>query len=300
MTKKNTEHTADAGETPPARSTGYLTLDPEAAKEAYQADLELCQAILIPYDKRVVKDGVVVQESDYARVPHRVKVKDRWITEYVDAPRKSAFRKLARLYNVSTEITEKTKEPHRDGSYSWHYTVKATAPNGVYTEGEGSCTSTEKNNMRQHDVRATAHTRAKSRAISDLIGFGQVSAEEFTGTDEAPTPPRQANTPHPHKKTQSNKEKPQKTGTKNKPRKKGQPEPPTPPCDVYVDNIVSTLEVNGLQVDGVLDIQKTGNQVNIRPPGDIEEDTWESYDSILGHMKGRWNRKQHRWEVTLK
>ena len=31
----------------------------------------------------------------------------------------------------------------------------------------------------ENDVRGTAHTRAKNRAISDLIGAGEVSAEEI-------------------------------------------------------------------------------------------------------------------------
>ena len=113
-------------------------LDPQAAKAAYQAYLELCQAILIPYDKRIVKNGVVVQESDYARISQRKQVDGKWITEYVDAPKKSAWRKLGRFYGVSTEIMEKTKEEHPGGSFSWHYTVKATA-DGVTQDKSKGC-----------------------------------------------------------------------------------------------------------------------------------------------------------------
>jgi len=44
-------------------------LDPEQAKEAYTAYLKLCQAILVPYDKRIVdENGVIRQESDYVRI----------------------------------------------------------------------------------------------------------------------------------------------------------------------------------------------------------------------------------------
>jgi len=155
-------------------------LDPEQAKEAYTAYLKLCQAILVPYDKRIVdENGVIRQESDYVRIAQKKKVDGKWITEYVDAPKKSAFRKLAKFYGVSTEILEKSKEVHEDGSYTWHYSVKAIAPSGTFTTGEGDCTSSEKGGKSEHDTRATAHTRAKSRAISDLIGFGQVSAEEY-------------------------------------------------------------------------------------------------------------------------
>jgi len=156
-------------------------LDPEQAKEAYTAYLKLCQAILVPYDKRIVdENGVIRQESDYVRIAQKKKNdQGQWITEYVDAPKKSAFRKLAKFYGVSTEILEKSKEIHENGSYTWHYSVKAIAPSGTFTTGEGDCTSSEKGGKSEHDTRATAHTRAKSRAISDLIGFGQVSAEEY-------------------------------------------------------------------------------------------------------------------------
>ena len=34
--------------------------------------------------------------------------------------------------------------------------------------------------VNEHDILATAETRAKNRAISDLVGGGSVSAEEIT------------------------------------------------------------------------------------------------------------------------
>lgn len=56
---------------------------------------------------------------------------------------------------------------------------RATAPNGQYMDGDGACDTWEKGYPNSlHDTRATAHTRAKNRAISDLAGFGEISAEE--------------------------------------------------------------------------------------------------------------------------
>ena len=166
-------------------------LNPEQAALAYKAYNQLCQSILIPYDERIVdENGVVRQESDYVRIKQSKKDDSgKWITEWVDAPKKSAWRKLAKFYGVSTSIVEKNREDHENGSYTWHYTVLASTPNGISQDGEGSCTSSEKGGKSEHDTRSTAHTRAKSRAISDLIGFGQVSAEEM---EQGPTekPPR--------------------------------------------------------------------------------------------------------------
>lgn len=278
---------------------GYLALDLEAAKEAHRADLEFYRAILIPYEKRVTQDGVVVQESDYARVPRRVKVKGRWVTEYVDAPKRSAFRKLARFYNVCTEITEKTKERHGDGSYSWHYTVRASARNGVYTEGDGSCTSTEKVDMREHDVRATAHVRAENRAISGLLGFGQVSAEEFTGIDG---PPKRVMRRQLGRKVPSQGEVKTtgwgKSKSKGEKMKKGQVAGSLP--GPGVENITMTLEVNGLRVDGYLEVIEAVDKVHIRPPKDIEENAWSRYEAVLVNMNASWNEGAHRWEVPCK
>jgi hypothetical protein len=46
--------------------------------------------------------------------------------------------------------------------------------------GIGTCSTTERKFSKpEHDILAIAHTRAKNRAISDLIGLGEVSAEEL-------------------------------------------------------------------------------------------------------------------------
>ena len=263
-------------------------LDPKAAKRAYHAYLELCQAILVPYDRRIVKDGVVVQESDYARIPVRRQVDEKWVTELVDAPRKSAFRKLAKFYGVSTEILEKYKETHPDGSYTWHYTVKATAPNGVSQDGEGSCTSTEKGGKSEHDTRATAHTRAKSRAISDLIGFGQVSAEEYHNYEEDTTP-----------------RKPVEVDAKPvEPLRQGgvaEPEPPRaeePVLDSAEETVKATLMANGLETHHLL-IYGYGSRQSrvIRVEPEPGFDNWDEYDHILRLLKGTWNNLELRWEV---
>jgi len=270
----------------PRAAPGTLlpVLNPGAAREAYQAYLELCQAILVPYDKRIVRDGVVVQESDYARIPVRRQVSGRWVTEYVDAPKKSAWRKLARFYGVSTEIVEKHRETHPDGSYTWHYTVRASA-GGVSTDGEGSCTSTEKGGRSEHETRATAHTRAKSRAISDLIGFGQVSAEEY-GTYEGDLPPKPVEAAA------------VVTQTPEEPRAEPRPEPGMkvkPEAAAAEDTVRATLAANGLDTGSLL-IYRYANVVRVEPqPG--SEDQWEKCDRVIKLLKGTWIDDQLSWEV---
>jgi hypothetical protein len=71
-----------------------------------------------------------------------------------------------------------------DGSDNYVYTVtyRATAPNGRSAVGDGTCAAAEKQRGRMkatdHNVRSHAHTRAWNRAVSNLVGFGEVSAEE--------------------------------------------------------------------------------------------------------------------------
>ena len=112
--------------------------------------------------------------------------------------KKSAWRKYATAFNLSDDIIK--EEEIRDENQQiitskiW---VKCTAPNGRSTVGMGVCSIFDKINKKdntqptnfelrkrfsnaEHDIPSTAHTRAKNRAISDMIGAGEVSAEEMS------------------------------------------------------------------------------------------------------------------------
>lgn len=95
--------------------------------------------------------------------------------------KKAGWRKFATFYNLTDKITEETRIPTENGSFLWKFKVECTAPNGRTAEGVAMCSSTEKSGKRiEHDTYATAHTRAKNRAISDMIAAGEVSAEEMS------------------------------------------------------------------------------------------------------------------------
>jgi len=96
--------------------------------------------------------------------------------------KKSGFRKIATFFGLTDKITEKERVEMKDG-FLWRFTVDAIAPNGRITQGVGSCDSRERKFAHvEHDVYATAHTRAKNRAISDMVAGGEVSAEEMEQT----------------------------------------------------------------------------------------------------------------------
>lgn len=96
---------------------------------------------------------------------------------------KSAWRKLAVAYGVNVELSDEVAQRDDDGALlRVHCTVRATAPNGRFADGLGSCDATERKfSHLEHDVRATAYTRAANRACADLFGLGEVSAEEVQG-----------------------------------------------------------------------------------------------------------------------
>jgi len=95
--------------------------------------------------------------------------------------KKSAWRKYAKAFNLSCEIIDKIVERGEDGKIQYaDFVVRATAPSGRYAEAWASCSRTERTFSHDQDIAATAQTRAENRAISDLIGAGEVSAEEMT------------------------------------------------------------------------------------------------------------------------
>jgi len=122
-----------------------------------------------------------------------------------DFKKKSAWRKLAAAFRISDEIIdEKLIYDDDDQIVRARYRVRCTLPNGRSAEAIGVCSIFDKiryhsNNPQkpadeetpsnfklrgrfstaEHDVPSTAHSRAKNRAISDLIGAGEVSAEEL-------------------------------------------------------------------------------------------------------------------------
>lgn len=106
--------------------------------------------------------------------------------------KKSGWRKIARAFNLSFERVHSQVEREQDGSpVRAEVWIRAVAPNGQYGDGDGYCSADEvrfKNwkgrQKLENDLRGTATTRAKNRATADLVGMGEVSAEEIAPAGE--------------------------------------------------------------------------------------------------------------------
>lgn len=98
--------------------------------------------------------------------------------------KKSAWRKLARYFCISTEIVREESQRDAEGHLISTVIVRAVAPWGQYAEAIAKCSTREQRfkhdvSKADHDCPATAQTRATNRAVSDLIAAGEVSAEEM-------------------------------------------------------------------------------------------------------------------------
>jgi hypothetical protein len=123
--------------------------------------------------------------------------------------KKGYWRAVAVAFNLSVELVEERREvfgllPSGGDNYAYLVTYRAATTTARCETGDGACTAAEKSvgKMRasEHNVRSHAHTRAFNRAVSNLVGFGEVSAEEVepdtapvdSGRADASRPRRQA------------------------------------------------------------------------------------------------------------
>lgn len=114
--------------------------------------------------------------------------------DYQDAGRgkrfvkKSGWRKIATAFDLDVQLIRSTVERDEHGqplrAEVW---ARAVAPSGRQMDGDGYCAVDEdrfsgprgNRSKLENDLRATATTRAMNRAISGLVGMGEVSAEEI-------------------------------------------------------------------------------------------------------------------------
>lgn len=90
--------------------------------------------------------------------------------------KKGYWRAIATAFNLNVSCVK--EEAVETG---WLVVYRAATPSGRFIDGDGACEHDEKGEGQdsEHNVRSHAHTRAFNRAVSNLVGFGEVSAEEI-------------------------------------------------------------------------------------------------------------------------
>ncbi len=139
---------------------------------------------LVPVEAGIVRPAVTPEEAleawgEYQDLKSKiVEPSDIQRIGKEDFLKKSYWRKVATFFNLQVECL---KEEHFKEDGVLYFTVihRARHPNGRFADGDGACDSSEKGMHKSfHNTRAIAMTRSWNRAVSNLVGGGEVSAEE--------------------------------------------------------------------------------------------------------------------------
>ena len=140
---------------------------------------------ITPAESKVVDVGWALKEWEaYQEITEKLlNEKDYQSIGRTKFKKKSAWRKYMKAFRISTKVVEKEIIKDDTGRViEASFLVRAWMPDGREVEGWGNCSKFERGFTKpNHDIPATAMTRAVNRAVSDLIGAGEVSAEEMEG-----------------------------------------------------------------------------------------------------------------------
>jgi hypothetical protein len=97
--------------------------------------------------------------------------------------KRSGWRKIGTWFGLDLLIKDESIVIDRDeqgNPLRTRLTARVIAPNGRKGEDVGACSITERRFSKpEHDLLATAATRALNRATANLVGMGEVTAEEI-------------------------------------------------------------------------------------------------------------------------
>ena len=155
---------------------------------------------LVPVESRIPipidVDRSIEEWKDYQRLCREILDDDDYVQiKDKKARKRSGWAKLRRFYNITTTVIEEQRTPPFTEwgpgcPFVYRFLVQGRLGNRV-EDGDGACDSTELEGgpipPTEHNVRSKALTRAKNRVTSDLIGGGEVSAEEL----ETGAPPKE-------------------------------------------------------------------------------------------------------------
>lgn len=140
------------------------------------------------------QNAVELTLQDVERVKHNIfafqKLKsdimkvgiDKCVIQNKEVLTRAGYDVTALAFNISTS-TEVIERINNKDKYEIHVKVRATLPNGRFCDGIGVCDSSEFATGRItatiHNIESKAATRARNRAIIDLVGGGILSKEEL-------------------------------------------------------------------------------------------------------------------------
>jgi hypothetical protein len=194
---------------------GTVTLNPvDATMQAIAVPrmlVSLEEAEKMVRDFAAFKRRIILSSKDNHQTIKRYNKKSGQYDEHQYIT-KSGWRLVSAVFGISLEVLGKYKEAYNGepSKFVWRVKVRASIAGSRYVDAEGACSSVEKRFLSEkydagrleHDMVATAETRAKNRATSDIVGAGEMSAEEETMEPGNYFPPQHGGPPaltSPHK-----------------------------------------------------------------------------------------------------
>ena len=152
------------------------------------------------FDKPLIsiEDAISSFEQYQGLITALMKTSDIIEVNGVKKAKKSGINKIARFFGYSCEIIRAYKEevvgPQGGKSFIWRVWAKAIAPTGRFRVAGAACDSLERRFAHiNHDVMATAETRAKKRAIEELAGMGELELADEDNTSYGGETPQNGN-----------------------------------------------------------------------------------------------------------
>jgi hypothetical protein len=159
--------------------------DPSAAFEVTEGKVEAIEVRSAPLPMSTGSDMVAALDA-YQELQSALdaKMPDAIVEVHGRKFRKKVYwRTISRAFGLSVGEVAGSEQLVSAGDEDWGYkvTYRATSKSGDYADGDGACMASEKfgDGATVHNVRSHAHTRAFNRATSNLVGFGEVSADEL-------------------------------------------------------------------------------------------------------------------------
>ena len=159
---------------------------------------------VVPIARGIVRPAVTPDEAieawnEYQALKKRIVTpEDVQVIQGKDFLKKSYWRKIATFFNLQVGCVKEEHFKDEDGILHYLVIHRASHPNGRYSDGDGACSSDEKGLPKTfHNTRAIAMTRSWNRAVSNLVGGGEVSAEEIVVNEAVSPPPKPSPVPTP-------------------------------------------------------------------------------------------------------
>lgn len=253
------------------------------------------QAIVTPADADSVLEMIQAFEYFKSKVLNK---KDFAVIQGEPRVKKSGWSKYALACNVSTELRDERVE-ERDGHRIYHFNYRAVhLPSGRFADAVGSASEAERREWThpEHDVRSLAQTRAFNRSVSNLVGGGEVSAEEMEASEAQGLRKHVRSEQEERIREQARRDREERLAREEEPPpERVGPVEGMPPESL--DELKEWLGNYIIDLDGTLVLSEYEDYFRVGRRRLLKDDESEMIDGWISQMGGAWDRESNCWRV---